>query len=173
VFLDETSAAIELTGRYARAPRARRAVGHVPRNYGRHTTLLAVLTPRGLDAPLVLDGALDTAVFVAYVAQFLVPTLRPGQIVILDNLSCHHAAAAAAARARAGCRFWFLPSYSPDFNPIELAFAKLKAALRKAAARTQAALEHAITEALEAITADDARHWYRHCGYPLSASIPS
>jgi transposase len=135
--------------------------------------LLATLTPTGLDAPMLLAGAVDTAAFVAYVEQVLVPTLQPGQVVILDNLSCHHAAAAQAAIERAGCQLWFLPSYSPDFNPIELAFAKLKAALRKVAARTQAALDLAITEAIETITSADAQHWFRHCGYPLSASTLS
>jgi transposase len=170
VFLDETSTATNLARRYGRAPRATRAVGAVPRNYGHRTTVLAALTPTGIDAPCLLEGALDSASFVAYVEQVLVPALQPGQVVILDNLSCHRAAAARAALERAGCQFWFLPTYSPDYNPIELAFAKLKAALRKAAARTQAALDQAITEALDAITPTDAQHWFRHCGYLLPAS---
>jgi transposase len=170
VFLDETSTATNLARRYGRAPRATRAVGAVPRNYGQRTTVLAVLTPTGIDAPCLLEGALDSASFVAYVEQVLVPALQPGQMVILDNLSCHRAAAARAALERASCRFWFLPTYSPDYNPIELAFAKLKAALRKAAARTQAALDQAIREALDAITPTDAQHWFRHCGYLLPAS---
>jgi transposase len=171
VFLDETSTATNLTRRYARAPGAARAVGYTPRNYGQRTTLLAALTPTGLDAPMLLAGAVDTAAFVAYVEQVLRPTLRAGQIVILDNLSCHRAAAVRAAIERAGCTLWFLPTYSPDFNPIELAFSKLKAALRAAAARTQPALDQAIVAALDAITRTDARAWFSHCGYRLPASI--
>jgi transposase len=170
VFLDETSTATNLARRYGRAPHATRAVGTIPRNYGQRTTVLAALTPTGIDAPFLLEGALDSASFVAYVAQVLVPTLEPGQVVILESLSCHRAAAACGAVERAGCRFWFLPTYAPDYNPIELAFAKLKAALRKPAARTQAALDQAITEALDAITATDGEHWFRHCGYLLPAS---
>lgn len=162
-----------MTRRYARAPRAARAIGAVPRNYGQRTTLLAALTPSGLDAPLLLAGALDTASFVAYLEQVLCPTLRPGQVVVLDNLSCHRAAAARAAIEAVGCTLQFLPTYSPDFNPIELAFAKVKASLRRAAARTQAALDAAIREAIDAVTATDAHHWFRHCGYLLPASSPS
>lgn len=173
VFLDETSTATNLTRRYARAPGGARAVGYTPRNYGQRTTLLAALTPTGLDAPMLLAGAVDTAAFVAYVEQVLCPTLRPGQIVILDNLSCHRAAAVRAAIEHAGCALWFLPTYSPDFNPIELAFSKLKTALRAAGARTQAALDQAIVAALDAITHADARAWFRHCGYRLPASIPT
>jgi len=170
VFLDETSTATNLTRRYARARGSARALGYAPRNYGRRTTLLAALTPAGLTAPMLLQGAVDTAAFVAYLEHVLVPTLRPGQVVILDNLSCHHATAARQVIAAAHCTLQFLPTYSPDFNPIELAFAKLKTALRTAAARTQAALEAAITTALDTVTPADAQHWFRHCGYSLARS---
>jgi transposase len=170
VFLDETSTATNLTRRYARARGSARAFGYAPRNYGRRTTLLAALTTDGVPAPLLLEGAVDTAAFVAYLAQVLVPTLQPGQIVILDNLSGHRAVAARQAIEAAGCTLHFLPTYSPDFNPIELAFAKLKTALRTAAARTQAALDAAITEALDAITQAEAHAWFRHCGYSLARS---
>jgi transposase len=170
VFLDETSTATNLTRRYARARGSTRAVGYAPRNYGRRTTLLAALTPEGLTAPVLLEGALDSAAFVAYIEQVLGPTLRPGQIVILDNLSCHRAAAARAAIEAAGCTLRFLPTYSPDFNPIELAFAKLKTALRAAAARTQEGLDAAIVAALDAITQAEARGWFRHCGYSFARS---
>ena len=173
MFLDETSTATNFARRYGRAPHATRAVGTVPRNYGQRTTVLAALTPTGIDAPFLLEGALDSASFVAYIEQVLVPTLEPGQVVLLDNLSCHRVAAARRAVEAAGCRFWFLPTYSPDYNPIELAFAKLKTALRTAAARTQAALDQAITAALDAITPTDANHWFRHCGYLLPASTHS
>src|SRR5262245_3440893 len=170
VFLDETSTATNLTRRYARARGSTRALGYAPRNYGRRTTLLAALTPEGLAAPVLLEGALDSAAFVAYIDQVLVPILRPGQIVILDNLSCHRAPAARAAIEAAGCTLRFLPTYSPDFNPIELAFAKLKTALRAAAARTQEALDAAIVAALDAVTQAEAQAWFRHCGYSLARS---
>jgi transposase len=150
VFFDETSTATNLTRRYARARGGARALGYAPRNYGRRTTLLAALTPQGLTAPMLREGAVDTAALVAYLAQVLVPTLQPGQRVILDNLSCHRAAAARQAIEAVGCTLHFLPTYSPDFNPIELAFSKLKTALRTAAARTQAALDAAIRTALDA-----------------------
>jgi transposase len=172
VCLDETSTATNLTRRYARAPGATRAIGYTPRNYGQRTTVLAALTPAGLTAPMLLEGAVDTAAFVAYVEQLLCPTLQPGQVVLLDNLSCHRAPAVRTAIEGAGCQLWFLPTYSPDYNPIELAFAKLKTALRAAAARTQDALDHAIARALDTITPTDARAWFRHCGFWLPASIP-
>jgi transposase len=170
VCVDETSTATNLTRRYARAPRAERAVGYVPRNYGTRTTLVAALSPGGMEAPMVLPGAMDTRAFTAYVEQVLGPTLPPGQLVIMDNLSSHRGAAIRGAIERAQCRLLLLPAYSPDFNPIELAFAKLKEALRAAAARTEAALDAAITEALDAISAADARGWFRHCGYLLPSS---
>jgi len=170
VFLDETSTATNLTRRYARARGGARAFGYAPRNYGRRTTLLAALTPAGLTASMLLEGAVDTAAFVAYLDQVLVPTLQPGQVVIADNLSCHRAAAAREAIEAAGCTLHFLPTYSPDFNPIELAFAKLKTALRAAAARSQAALDAAIQEVLQAITPAEAENWFRHCGYSLVRS---
>ena len=167
VFLDESSTSIALTRRYARAPRGQRAYGQVPRNHGRPTTLLAALSPAGLGAAMTLEGAANTAAFLAYVREVLAPTLRPGQLVIVDNVSFHRADAIRDAIAAAGCVLLFLPPYSPDFNPIEQAFSKLKAHLRKAAARTQAALETAIADALATITAADALGWFRHCGYQL------
>jgi transposase len=173
VFLDETSTATNLTRRYARAPGQARAVGYTPRNYGQRTTVLAALTPAGLTAPMLLEGAVDTAAFVAYVEQVLCPTLQPGQVVLLDNLSCHRAPAVRTAIERAGCQLWFLPTYSPDYNPIELAFAKLKTALRAAAARTHEGLDRAIAAALDTVTPAEARAWFRHCGFWLSASTPT
>ena len=169
VFLDETSTSIALTRRYARAPRGRRAPGQVPRNHGTPTTLLAALSASGLGAAMTLEGAANTAVFTAYVRELLCPTLRPGQLVLLDNVSFHRAAAIQELIEAAGCVLVFLPPYSPDFNPIEQAFSKLKAQLRATAARTQVALEAAITDALGSITAADALGWFRHCGYQLPA----
>lgn len=169
VFVDETSTSIALTRRYARAPRGARARGSVPRNYGQPTTLIAALDPTGLGAAMTLEGAANTAAFTVYVRELLCPTLRPGQIVILDNVSFHRAAGIRELIEAAGCQLWFLPPYSPDFAPIEHAFAKLKTALRAAAARTQATLEAAIAAALELITAADAHGWFAHCGYRLTA----
>jgi transposase len=165
VFLDETSTTIALTRRYARAPRGERARGSVPRNHGLPTTVLAALGPTGLGAVMTLEGAANTAAFTVYLRELLCPTLRPGQIVILDNVSFHRADAVRALIEAAGCRLLFLPPYSPDFNPIEHAFSKLKALLRAIGARTQAALDAAIAQVLDCITTADALGWFRHCGY--------
>src|SRR5919205_785459 len=119
VFLDESGANITLARRYGRAPRGERSRGTAPRKYGRNLTLVAALSLTGLDAPMLLDGALDTRAFERYVERFLVPRLRPGQLVILDNLAVHRQARIRQAISSAGCRVLFLPSYSPDFNPIE------------------------------------------------------
>jgi len=158
-----------MTPLYARAPRGERAVGTVPRNRGTVTTLLASLSLAGMGAAMTLEGGTDTAVFDAYVEQGLAPTLRPGQIVVLDNVGAHQSERARQAIEARGCRLLFLPAYSPDLSPIELAFSKLKAALRRLAARTQATLEEAIGEALRMITPADARGWFAHCGYSLPA----
>lgn len=167
VFVDECGSHIALTPQYAWAPRDERATGAVPHRRGPNLTLIAALTPDGPGAAMTLDGATDGLAFAAYVAELLVPTLRPGQVVLLDNLSVHKGATIRAAIEAAGCRLLFLPPYSPDFAPIEQAFGKLKAALRRAGARTRATLEAAIGVALDAITAADAHGWFRHCGYPL------
>lgn len=172
VFLDETSANVTLTPRSAWAPHDERAPGRAPRNYDRNTTLVAALTPTGLQAPMTLDGAMNSEAFAAYVEHFLVPRLRPGQIVICDNLSVHKRADIRAVIEAANCTLIFLPAYSPDFNPIEQAFSKLKTALRRAEARTQKALEAAIAAALDTITAREAAHFFTHVGYHLSTGQP-
>jgi len=169
VFVDETSTTIALTRRYARAPRGERARGSVPRNHGTPTTLLAALSREGLGAAMTLEGAANTEAFAVYLRELLCPTLRPGQIVIVDNVSFHRADRVRALVEAAGCRLLFLPAYSPDFNPIEHAFSKLKALLRAAGARTQAVLEAAIAAALDAVTAADADGWFHHCGYRPAA----
>jgi transposase len=156
-----------MTPRWARAPRGKRAVGTAPRNHGPNVTLLAALTPDGVGAALTVEGAADRLVLEAYVGRVLVPTLRPGQVVILDNLNAHKGEGVRKLIEAAGCRLLFLPAYSPDFNPIELAFAKVKARLRRTAARTVDALVAAIGEALDAVTAADARGFFAHCGFPL------
>lgn len=172
VFLDETSANVTLTPRSAWAPHDERAHGRAPRNDDHNTTLVAALTPNGLHAPMTLDGAMTSDAFAAYVERFLVPSLRPGQIVICDNLSVHKRADIRALIEAADCTLIFLPAYSPDFNPIEQAFSKLKTALRRAEARTQEALDAAIAAALDLITATDAAHFFTHVGYDLSAGQP-
>jgi len=170
--VDETASHVAMTPRYARAPRGTRAQGAVPRNRGRNTTLIAALRADGRGPAMTLDGAADGPAFVAYVRAFLVPTLRPGQSVVLDNLAVHKVAAARRLIEAAGCALLFLPPYSPDFSPIEHAFSRRKEALRRAGARTRAALEAALAAALDAITTDDARGWFRHGGYPPAEAQP-
>lgn len=167
VFVDETSTHTALTRLRARAPRGERAAGRVPRNRGPNVTLLAALTPAGVGPSVVIEGAADGAVVEAYVEQFLAPSLRPGQVVVLDNLSAHKGDRVRDLVEAAGGRLLFLPAYSPDFNPIELAFAKLKAALRRAAPRTFDTLFAAIGAALAAVAPADARGFYAHCGFSL------
>jgi transposase len=139
----------------------------VPRNRGRATTLLASLTPTGVGPTRTRLGGTTEEVFLAYVREELVPTLDAGRVVILDNLAAHRAPEVREAVEATGARLLYLPPYSPDFNPIELAFSKLKAGLRRAGARTREALEAAIGEALAAITPADIRGFYAHCDYPL------
>jgi transposase len=169
VFVDETSTNVAMSRRYARAPRGKRAYGKVPRNYGKPTSLVGALAHDGLGAAMTVVGAIDTKAFALYIRDLLCPSLKPGQVVVLDNLSVHKALVVREHIEAVGCGLWFLPSYSPDLSPIELAFSKLKEALRKAAARTQATLDEAISKALELVTAEDALGWFRHCGYhPIS-----
>jgi DDE superfamily endonuclease len=171
VFLDETAMPTSLTRLRARAPRGERAIGTVPRRRWQSVTLLASLSTRGMGAAMVLDGAINREAFDAYVEQSLLPTLRPGQIVILDNLAVHKSPRARALIEGAGCQLHFLPSYSPDFNPIELAFAKVKQRLRGAGQRTFAGLVAATAPALDAVTVADARGCFAHCGYHLSGQL--
>lgn len=155
-----------MTPLYAYAPRGKRAIGKVPRNYGANLTLIASLSLSGMGEAMLLDGSADEAAFEAYVEQILAPSLRPGQIVILDNLSTHRGPRVQQAIEARRCQLLFLPSYSPDFSPIEEAFSKLKATLRRVGARTREALQEAIIQALPSITPQDALGWFRHCGYP-------
>ena len=171
VFLDETATPTTLTRLRARAPRGERAVGGVPHQRWDSVTVLASLTTTGMGAAMVLKGALARESFDAYIEQLLLPTLVPGQIVVLDNLPVHKSARARRLIEGAGCRVLFLPAYSPDFNPIELAFAKLKQLLRRAAARTLAGIVAATGPGLEAVTAADARGFFAHCGYHLSGQL--
>lgn len=165
VIVDETGTQINMTPRYAYAPQGERAVGKVPRNYGANLTLIASLSLEGMGEAMLLEGSADSAVFETYIEQILAPSLRPGQIVILDNLSIHLGPQVKEAIEARGCQLLFLPAYSPDFSPIEGAFSKLKAILRRVGARTREALQDAIIQALPSITPQDALGWFRHCGY--------
>jgi transposase len=169
IFVDETSTHTAMTRPWARAPRGTRAVGRVPRNHGPNVTLLAALTPAGIGPTLAITGAVDGAAFATYAERILAPSWRPGQVVVLDNLSAHKSEAARTAASTAGGRLLFLPPYSPDFNPIELAFAKVKARLRAAAERTPDSLFAATAAAIDTVSAADARGFSAHCGFPLSA----
>lgn len=148
-----------------RAPRGQRLVMGCP--HGRWTTTSMISSVRldGTSACMTIAGATDTEVFRAYVRDILVPSLRPGDIVVLDNLRAHKSEATLALIAAAGAQTRFLPAYSPDLNPIEMMWSKVKTLLRAAGARSHSALLRAIAQALAAVTADDARNWFAHCGY--------
>lgn len=165
VFVDESSTNTAMTRRRARSRRGTRAVGKVPRNYGKPTSLVAALSLEGLGAAMTLEGAFNTPAFVVYVERLLAPSLKPGQIVVLDNLSVHKARRVRELIEARNCEVLFLPAYSPDFSPIELCFSKVKEALRKAAVRTQEALEEAISKAIDLVTSEDAQGWFHHCGF--------
>lgn len=169
VFVDESGTNISLTRLYGWAPHDRRAAGSVPRNHGKNTTLVAALAPDGLHEPWMIEGAMNTESFEWYIQEQLAPTLRPGQVVVLDNLSVHKAASIRQAIEARHCQLLFLPSYSPDFTPIEQAFSKIKALLRGLGARTTEALWEAMRVAVEAITREDACAWFAHAGYALPA----
>lgn len=165
IFLDETWTTTAMTRRYAWADVGTRALGHAPSGHWKTTTFLAGLTGEGLIAPFVLDGPINAECFLAYVEQILTPVLREGDTVILDNLSSHKGDKAARLIASAGARLLFLPPYSPDLNPIEMAFAKFKELLRKAQARTVDALWEVIGRTLSLFTPQECANYIRHCGY--------
>lgn len=169
VFVDEMGANTSLCPLYAYSPRGRRAHTKVPRNRGKNTTLLASMTIDGMGPCVAVEGTTTSAVFEAYVEQVLVPTLRPGQAVVLDNLSSHKGGRVRELVEGRGCELLFLPPYSPDLNPIEEAFSKVKGLLRRAGARTREALIEAMGQALDAVTNRDARGFFEHCGYRSTA----
>jgi transposase len=169
VLVDESGTTIALTRLYGWAPQNQRASGSAPRNHGKNTTLVAALASDGLHEPWLIEGAIDTDSFACSITEQLAPTLRPGQIVVLDNLSVHKAERVRQAIEARGCQLLFLPPYSPDFTPIEQAFSKIKAILRGLGARTKEALQEAVGLAIEAITPHDAAAWFAHVGYELPA----
>ena len=166
VFLDETGSHLGYTPPHAWAPRGQRAYATAPANRGENKTVIAALTLDGVGPRMRFDGAMTTARFEGYVRFVLAPTLRPGQVVIADNLQAHLGPVVRAAIERRGARFLPLPPYSPDFNPIEEAFSKVKQALRRAQARTDDSLRAATWAAFDTITNADAAGWFTHCGYP-------
>ena len=165
VFLDETSAATNMVRRYGRSPAAERLVASVPHGHWRTTTFVAGLRLSGVTAPLVLDGPMTGAAFLAYVEQMLAPVLAPGDVVVLDNLAAHKVDGIAQAVHAAGASILYLPPYSPDLNPIEQLFAKLKALLRQTAARTVDGLWNAIGRLLDRFPPAECANYLRSCGY--------
>ena len=165
IFIDETGINLSMTRAYARTPAGERAVDAVPKNWGDNITVTAALTLEGIVAPMMLYGAMNARAFEAYVEQCLGPELRPGDVVVLDKLAAHKIARVQELIDARGARLVYLPGYSPDFNPIEHAWSKLKALLRKAGARTVRKLSRALRWALLEITSNDARGWISHCGF--------
>jgi transposase len=165
VFIDETWASTNMARRYGRAPAGERLVEPIPHGHWKITTFIAGLRREGLVAPMTCDGAINGDLFVAYIEQALVPTLRPGDVVVMDNLSSHKRAGVRQAIEQAGCQLWYLPAYSPDLNPIENAFSKLKALLRKARERTVEGLQNFLCFCTDAFKADECANYLTHCGY--------
>ena len=165
MFIDETGASTKMARRYGRAPRGERCRAPLPHGHWKTTTFVGALRLEGMTAPMVLDGAMHGAAFLAYVEQVLVPTLKPGDIVIMDNLSVHKLKAVRDAIEKTGAELRFLPPYSPDFNPIEMAFSKLKAFLKKTAARTVDDLFDAIDKGIDTFTPAECRNYFAAAGY--------
>lgn len=165
IFIDETGVTTNMTRRYGRAPRGQRVKGYAPNGHWKITTFVAGLTPDGIVAPLVIDEPMNRTIFTQYVRQFLVPELRPGDIVILDNLSSHKGSEAIALVEECDAKMLFLPPYSPDLNPIEMVFAKLKGFLRKAAERKREALWDRIGSLIDDFPPDECQNYIRHAGY--------
>lgn len=157
-----------MTRTYARAPRGQRAVMTEPFHHGPNFSVISAMGVEGLRAPFVIEGAINSEIFTRYVEQFLVPGLRPGQQVWMDNVKFHSAPKAVAAIAATGARVCYLPTYSPDFNPMEEGISKIKEHLRAAKARTPRTLTTALVAALDTVTTSDIRGWFTHCGYVCS-----
>lgn len=165
MFIDETATSTAMARAYGRAERGVRCDAGVPRGHWQTTTFVGGLSHDGMIAPMVLDGALSGALFRAYTEQMLAPALVPNDIVIMDNLAAHKVAGVREAIESAGAWLFYLPAYSPDLNPIEMAFAKLKTLLRRTAARTRTALWDGIAGALDQFTPDECRNLLAHAGY--------
>jgi transposase len=171
LFIDECGVTTDLLRRYGRSLRGVRLRDHAPCGHWQTHTVVAALTAAGLTAPAVFDGPIDTASFCASVEQVLVPVLQPGEVVVLDNLAVHRHPEVRTAIEAVGAQLRFLPPYSPDFNPIELAFAKLKAFLRAARPRTFDHVNALVAAALALFTPAECRNYIRHCGYRLTVQL--
>ena len=165
VFVDEMGTNTSLHPLYAWSRRGERAYSKVPRNRGPNTTLIASMTAEGMGPCLAVEGATTGIVFETYVEKGLLPSLRAGQVVVMDNLSAHKGERVRELVESAGCELLYLPPYSPDLSPIEEAFSKVKGILRKVEARSRETLVEAMGKALDAVTTQDARHFFKHCGY--------
>ena len=165
VFIDETWAKTNMTPLYGWAAIGKRVIDHVPHGHWKTTTFLAALRHNGLTAPMVVDGAINGELFLAYVNQVLLPTLRKGDIVVLDNLGSHKVAGVKEAIETVGAKVVYLPPYSPDFNPIELVFSKLKTILRKAKLRTVEELWKKLGKLCDIFTPEECQNYFKHAGY--------
>jgi transposase len=165
VFVDEMGTNVSLSPLYAWSRKVERAFGSAPRNWDKNLTLLASIAPEGLGPCLAVEGSTTGEVFEAYLERVLAPTLRAGRVVVMDNLSAHKGGRVKKIIEGRGCELLYLPPYSPEFNPIEQAFSKIKGLVRKAEARTKEALIEAMGLALSAVSARDARGFFGHCGY--------
>jgi transposase len=166
-FLDEAGSNLAMTRFFGRAKPGERVVDTIPQNYGDNISMLAAISIDGISSPMTISGAVDGLVFGAYVEQVLCPTLKAGDVVVMDNLPAHKVKGVKEAIEACGARVLYLPPYSPDLNPIEKCWSKIKTYLRKAKARTREALEQALKEVLELITKEDAEGWFASCGYSL------
>jgi transposase len=167
VFLDESSTRLHMTPLYARSPKGQRAIAIVPRR-STNITLIAAMGKQGMQAPMTLEGSLDGDAFEVYVENVLIPKLKPGQTVILDNLRVHKNTKAKTLIEGAGCTLRFLPTYSPDLTPIECGFSKIKTVLRSLTATTSKAFNRAVKTALDAVSPKDVYSFFLNCGYKLS-----
>ena len=170
VFVDETWASTNMCRRYGRCRKGQRLVCPVPYGHWKTTTFVGAIRADGMTAPMVIDGAMNGDLFLAYVEQQLAPTLRPGDVVIMDNLSAHKRVGVQTAIEAVGARLQYLPPYSPDLNPIELAFAKLKHLLRSSGQRTVDGLWHFLGQAIDAFDPIECQNYIRHCGYLAATS---
>jgi transposase len=170
IFIDETWAKTNMTRLRGRAPIGQRLLAKIPLGHWKTTTLIAALDGNGVRCSTVVDGAVNGDVFEAFVRQVLLPRLTSGDVVILDNLSSHRRAGTQVLIESVGAQLLFLPPYSPDLNPIELVFSKVKQLLRSLACRTREALWQTMQSVLDQVTASDAANCFRHCGYPLQSN---
>lgn len=170
MFIDETGASTKMARARGRSRRGERCQAPIPHGHWKTTTFVGALRISGMTAPIVLDGAMYGAAFLAYVEQVLVPTLSPGDIVVIDNLPAHKPAAVRRAIEQAGAELYYLPPYSPDFNPIEMAFSKLKAFIKKRPPRTVAALWDVIANGIDTFSQDECQNYFIAAGYNLATN---